>query len=391
MLSNFSRYLFALACFCQTILLVGMKYCSIVEPYCTKTYQDDVKTWWRHVKIRYDTWLLRDPPQVETYRRLAKLAAKEDQEGAQYIMLSLCPKGRLCCRMLSEENYYWLIAFIVIPCESWIIMHFWQFLSLKDTSVWLKVSHFEVAMFFVLTQAVATWDLRASGSLVPSLKVLDCREVCPMQTVIITAVSTPRKILERFHLSTKLLQLVIFCSSQWPLTVEGKKAAVIYLPSACKNASGAEVFGVWPSEVRFADCFVQATHRKLSASWSRSWRHWRLKWHWSDLAVWWNLMKSKDSNACTRNGLRYGQGRGLPLQTVAQYARQSWSKLPTVRHSTWRYHMTSWYNGYIQARWRWVNVDDIGWLWPQATLFGPPLPPEDQTHSWPEPWILGQL
>ncbi len=27
--------------------------------------------------------------QVETYRRLAKLAAKEDQEGAQYIMLTL--------------------------------------------------------------------------------------------------------------------------------------------------------------------------------------------------------------------------------------------------------------------------------------------------------------
>lgn len=27
--------------------------------------------------------------QVETYRRLAKLASKEDQEGAQYIMLPL--------------------------------------------------------------------------------------------------------------------------------------------------------------------------------------------------------------------------------------------------------------------------------------------------------------
>ena len=322
------------------------------------------------VKICYDTWLLRDPPQVETYRRLAKLAAKEDQEGAQYIMLSLCPKGRLCCRMLSEENHYWLIAFIVIPCESWIIMHFWQFLSLKMFKG-----------YFCLIESLA---LRSCNVLCPDS---GCRRLRPSSIRVtcafaegfglpggvsdadcITAVSTPRKILERFHLSTEMLQLVIFCSSQWPLTVEGKKAAVIYLPSACKNASGAEVFGVWPSEVRFADCFVQATHRKLSASWSRNWRHWRLKWHWSDLEVWWNLMKSNDSNACTRNGLRYGQGRGLPLQTVAQYARQSWSKLPTVRHSTWGYHMISWYNGYIGyigykhagGGWMLTTLDDYG-------------------------------
>ena len=62
---------------------------------------------------------------------------------------------------------------------------------------------------------------------------------------------------------------------------------------------------------------------------------------------------------------RYGQGRGLPLQTVAQYARQGSGNRSEL--SPTRTHRG------------------------QATFSGPSLPPEDQAHSWLRPRYFSSL
>lgn len=73
------------------------------------------------------------------------------------------------------------------------------------------------------------------------------------------------------------------------------------------NTPTLEVFGIWASEVRFAYGFVQAPRPDTA-----------------DTA--WKLLAATTGRLGSHR-LRYGQGRGLPLQTVAQYARHgTWTK-----------------------------------------------------------------
>ena len=197
--------------------------------------------------------------------------------------------------MLSEENHYWLIAFIVIPCESWIIIYHNAFLTI-----------FEFKGYFCLIESLA---LRSCNVLCPDS---GCRHRRPSSIRVtcafaegfglpggvsdadcITAVSTPRKILERFHLSTEMLQLVIFCSSQWPLTVEGKKrhSSICPVPIKMLRALRCLVFDLLKCDLRTAlskQLIASSAQADLGAGDTGDWSDIEVIWQSDEIS--WNQM-----------------------------------------------------------------------------------------------------